>query len=78
MGKLTAWIFNPLNANSNKCSNTRNLPTNCLSVFDHLLGLALKGLRKIDILLKEGCFVPPDSFAHICLMLYSNKLQVIC
>ena len=24
----------------------RKLPTNCLSVFDHFVGLALKGLRK--------------------------------
>ena len=29
-------MFNPLNPN----------PTNCLSVFDHFAGLALKGLRK--------------------------------
>ena len=45
------WIsqFNPLNANPTKWSNTlkqfvANLPTNCLSVFDHFAGLALKGL----------------------------------
>ena len=25
------------------------LPTNCLSVFDHFVGLALKGLIKLDI-----------------------------
>ena len=41
--------FNPLSANPTKCSNTHkqfvgNLPTNCLSVFDHFVGLALKGL----------------------------------
>ena len=40
---------NPLSANSTKWSNTlkqlvRKLPTNCLSVFDHFMGLALKGL----------------------------------
>ena len=28
-----------------KLSNTRKLPTNCLSVFDHFVGLALKGLN---------------------------------
>ena len=41
--------FNPLNANHTKWSNTlkqfvRNLPTNCLSVFGHCVGLTLKGL----------------------------------
>ena len=42
--------FNPLNANFIKWSNTLkqfvgNLPTNCLSMFDHFVGLVLKGLR---------------------------------
>ena len=41
--------FNPLSANPIKWSNTLkkfvgNLPTNCLSVFDHFVGLAFKGL----------------------------------
>ena len=40
---------NPFSANFTKWSNTLkqfvgNLPTNCLSVFDHFIGLALKGL----------------------------------
>ena len=42
-------FFNPLNANPTKWSNTLKqfvgrLPTNCLSVFDHFVKLALKGL----------------------------------
>ena len=42
--------INPLSANFTKWSNTlkqlvSNLPTNCLSVFDQFVGLALKGLR---------------------------------
>ena len=42
---------NPLRANFTKWSNTLKqfivkLPTNCLSVFDHFVKLALKGLRK--------------------------------
>ena len=38
------WV-NPLNANPTKWSNTfKHLPTSCLSVFDHFLGLVLKGL----------------------------------
>ena len=40
---------NPFSANPTKWSNTPkqfvgNLPTNCLSVFDHFVGLTLKGL----------------------------------
>ena len=40
---------NPLSANPEKWSNTLkqfvgNLPTNCLSVFDHFMNLALKGI----------------------------------
>ena len=43
-------IFNPLNTNPTKWSNTlktirRFLPTNCLRVFNHFVGLALKGLK---------------------------------
>ena len=43
-------ILNPLSAKITKWSNTLkqfvgNLPTNCLSVFDHFVGLALKGLN---------------------------------
>ena len=42
-------IINPLSANPEKWSNTLkqfvgNFPTNCLSVFDHFMNLALKGL----------------------------------
>ena len=41
--------INPLSANPTQWSNTLkqfvgNLPTNCLSVFDHFVKLALKGL----------------------------------
>ena len=41
--------FNPLSANPTKWSNTlrqfaSKLPTRCLSVFDHFVKLALKGL----------------------------------
>ena len=42
-------LVNPLSANITKWSNTPkqfvgNLPTNCLSVFEHFVGLALTGL----------------------------------
>ena len=46
---LFFFLFNPLNANPEKWSNTLKqivgkLPTICLSVFDHFMNLALKGL----------------------------------
>ena len=42
-------VFNAICANFTKWSNTlkqfvEKLPTNCLSVFDHFVGLVLKGL----------------------------------
>ena len=46
----TKCIFNSLCTNFTKLSNklkqfVRKMPTNCLSVFDHFVGLALKGLN---------------------------------
>ena len=43
-------LINPLSANPQEWSNTLkqfvgNLPTICLSVFDHFMNLALKGLE---------------------------------
>ena len=45
-------VLNALSANFTKWSNTLKqffgkLPTNCLSVFDHFVGLALKGLKRL-------------------------------
>ena len=47
---------NPLNANPEKWSNTLkqivgNLPTICLSVFDHFMNLVLQGIKDLLILL---------------------------
>ena len=52
-----ALILNPLMANITKWSNTLKqfvgkLATNCLSVFDHFVGLALKGLNNVTSMLK--------------------------
>ena len=49
MKRLCVAAFNPSSANFTKCSNTLKqfigkFQTNCLSVFDHFVGLALKGL----------------------------------
>ena len=45
------YFLNPLSANPTKWSNTLEkfvvkLPTNCLSVFDHFVGLALRWLKE--------------------------------
>ena len=50
----TLFPINSLSANPTKWSNTRkqfvgNLLTNRLSVFDHFVGLALKGLKNMRI-----------------------------
>ena len=49
--KYICQKLNPLSANITKWSNTLKqfvgkLPTNCLSVLDHFLELAFKGLKK--------------------------------
>ena len=57
--------LNPLSANFTKWSDklkqfVGNLPTNCLSVFDHFVGLALRGLRTRFYYLHdaEACSMP--------------------
>ena len=50
--RVFGYMFNPLSANPIKWSNTLkqfvgNLPTNCLSVFDHFVKLALKRLCRL-------------------------------
>ena len=55
--------INPLSAKLTKWPNTLkqfvgNLPTNCLSVFGHFVGLALKGLKLVKLLFLvciKGC-----------------------
>ena len=42
-----------------------NLPTNCLSVFDHFVGLALKGLRKENLELKAAKPLTNFSYENI-------------
>ena len=51
-------LLNPLSANPTKWSNTLkqfvgNLPTNCLSAFDHFVKLALKGLKATPLILQQ-------------------------
>ena len=53
------YLVNPLSANHTKYSNTLKefvgkLPTNCLSVFDHFVKLALKGLSSLMTLFSDS------------------------
>ena len=55
---VTIGTFNPWSANPTIWSDTLkqfvdNLPTSCLSVFDHFLGFALKGLRPCQTSIQE-------------------------
>ena len=55
----TGCNINPLSANPTKCSNTLkqvvdNLPTNCLSLFDHFVRLAFKGLMNSQHLMNTA------------------------
>ena len=60
-------IFNPLSATFTKWSNTlkqlvSKLPTICLSVFDHFVGLALKVL-----MLQLICKIIENTLENSCL-----------
>ena len=53
-----SFNFNPLSSNPEKLSNTLkqivgNLPTICLSVFDHFMNMVLKGLNRIILIFKS-------------------------
>ena len=66
------YLFNPLSANPTKWPNTLKqfvgkLPTNCLSVSDHLVKLALKGLTLESITLN----LKRKQFNFICFILLS-------
>ena len=52
-------IINPFSANHTKWLNTLKqlLPTNCLSVFDHFVGLAITGLNEGRIPILHSTFL---------------------
>ena len=68
------YIINPLSANLTKWSNTLKrfvgkLPTNCLSVFDHFLGLAFKGLTNLTTLVLMTKTIKNLSYKERCNLL---------
>ena len=77
---LPATVSNILNTNSTKWSNKLkqldcNLPTNFLSLFDHFVGLALKGLKNnsYEALLSEP-LVKAKQYEKITILFLVNKI----
>ena len=57
----TGHKVNPLSANFTKWLKTLKqfvgkLPSNCLSVFDHFVGLVLQGLSNLDVITQKNLF----------------------
>ena len=76
--KLSSKPSNPLSANLTKCSNTlkkfvSNFPTNCLSVFDHFVWLALKGLKSYQ--LKKKDMINRTNCSESRLIVYNNTVM---
>ena len=77
---LPATVSNILNTNSTRWSNKLkqldcNLPTNFLSLFDHFVGLALKGLKNnsCEALLSEP-LVKAKQYEKITILFLVNKI----
>ena len=71
--------INPLSANPTKWSNTLkrfvgNLLTNCLSVFDHFMQLALKGLKLSNFGLMA--MLPNLQFAFFMLSKFDHSINI--
>ena len=78
--KVTLSSVNPFSANPTKWSNklkqfVGNLPTNCLSDFEHFVKLALKGLNqeKIRVLLKKKKHKKKQKFITSVKIMLTNK-----
>ena len=58
----------------------RQQPMNCLIVFDHFVGLGLKGLRKIHMLLKMekmGCFLAQNQLLNFFLFPFMKFCEIL-
>ena len=71
----------PLSANPTIWSNTfkqfvGNLLTNCLSVFDHFVGLALKGLKFLNMRVLV-CMITSGEFFATCKSQKSQNFRAI-
>ena len=75
-------VFKPLGASPTKWSNTLKqfvgkLPSNCLSVFEHFVGLARKGLSNISRLKARKCTVTTIVFHKKNIYFQSNYKHVL-
>ena len=74
---------NPLSTNLSKLSNTlkqfvEKLPTNCLSMFDYFVGLALKGLMQMKLILTNLYLKPKSTWTPIFIKNkeFQNKSEI--
>ena len=75
------FSINPLSANPTKWSNplkqfVGNLPTNCLSVFDHFARLVLRGLRILSVNVTKYAAeeIPNGKLHFVCSAKYGSLL----
>ena len=75
------FSINTLSANPTKWSNTLkqfvgNLPTNCLSVFDHFARLVLRGLRILSVNVTKYAAeeIPNGTLHSVCSGKYGSLL----
>ena len=73
-------FLNPLSANPTKWANTLKqfagkLPTNCLSMFDHFVGLALKRLRVRVIILQPFILKTWIILRHLRTFIFHEKVM---
>ena len=66
-------MMQPFQRQSHKMvKHTQTMPTNCLSVFDHILALALKGLKLPDRIININVF---NNFFYPKIMLFYPKIS---
>ena len=79
----SVFLINPLIANPTKWSNTLKqffgkLPTSCLNVFDHFVGLALKGLKFILRIIRLVCRLLGWAYMTLCAIFYHlSNIEIV-
>ena len=79
----SVFLINPLIANPTKWSNTfkqflDKLPTICLNVFDHFVGLAFKGLKFILRIIRLVCQLLGWAYVTLCTIFYHlNNFEIV-
>ena len=82
LGLIVRAAVNPLSANPTKWSNrlkqfVGNMPTNCLSVFDHFVGLTPKGLKITQLFHLKSSFHSQDIYIFVLTFWSCRKNSLI-